>query len=75
MTLGWEIDSHGPQSTNLIACLEAAAMAPSIHNSQPWRFVVIEDRDTIETVARISGETGVLAAAPQGAVQQGTEGR
>lgn len=44
MTLGHEIDSHGPQSTNLIACLEAAAMAPSIHNSQPWRFRVAGDR-------------------------------
>lgn len=37
--------------------LEAAGRAPSQLNSQPWRFVVIENRDTIETIARISGES------------------
>ena len=37
--------------------LEAAGRAPSQLNSQPWRFVVIEDRATIETIARISGES------------------
>ncbi|HWV48960.1 MAG TPA: nitroreductase family protein [Microbacterium sp.] len=37
--------------------LEAAGRAPSQLNSQPWRFVVIESRDTIREVARISGES------------------
>ncbi|MGW8482291.1 nitroreductase family protein [Microbacterium sp. NPDC055903] len=37
--------------------LEAAGRAPSQLNSQPWRFVVIESRDTIEEIARISGES------------------
>ncbi|MFB8387151.1 nitroreductase family protein [Microbacterium sp. NPDC055910] len=37
--------------------LEAASRAPSQLNSQPWRFIVIEHRDTIETIARISGES------------------
>ena len=37
--------------------IRAAAAAPSQFNSQPWRFVLIEDRDTIETVASISGES------------------
>lgn len=37
--------------------IRAAAAAPSQFNSQPWRFVVIEDRETIETIARISGES------------------
>lgn len=32
-------------------------MAPSHFNSQPWRFVIIDDRDTIEEIARISGES------------------
>jgi len=39
------------------ALLRAAASAPSQFNSQPWRFVVIEDRATIATIARISGES------------------
>ena len=37
--------------------LEAAGRAPSQLNSQPWRFVVIESRDTIREIARISGES------------------
>lgn len=37
--------------------LEAAARAPSQLNSQPWRFIVIESRQTIATIARISGES------------------
>lgn len=43
--------------------LRAAASAPSQFNSQPWRFVVIENRDTIETIAEISGVsmTAVIA--------------
>src|ERR687893_1786253 len=37
--------------------IEVAAMAPSHFNSQPWRFVLVDDRDAIEEVARISGES------------------
>ena len=37
--------------------VEVAAMAPSHFNSQPWRFVLIEDRNTIEEIAKISGES------------------
>ncbi|MGF6824168.1 nitroreductase [Microbacterium sp. ZKA21] len=37
--------------------IEAAGRAPSQLNSQPWRFVVIESRDTIREIARISGES------------------
>ncbi len=27
----------------ILACLEAARRAPSAHNAQPWRFIVIDD--------------------------------
>jgi nitroreductase len=37
--------------------VEVAAMAPSHFNSQPWRFVLIDARDTIEEIAEISGES------------------
>lgn len=37
--------------------LEAAGRAPSQLNSQPWRFVVVESRETIDRIARISGES------------------
>jgi nitroreductase len=37
--------------------VEFAAMAPSHFNSQPWRFVLIDDKGIIEGVARISGDS------------------
>jgi nitroreductase len=33
------------------ACLEAARIAPSAHNAQPWRFIVIDDPALKEAVA------------------------
>ena len=35
--------------------IEAASRAPSQLNSQPWRFIVIERRETIDRIAEISG--------------------
>lgn len=37
--------------------MELAGRAPSQLNSQPWRFVLIDDRSTIEQIASISGES------------------
>lgn len=37
--------------------VEAASMAPSHFNSQPWRFVLVDEREKIEEVASISGES------------------
>ncbi|GAB3618676.1 nitroreductase family protein [Okibacterium endophyticum] len=37
--------------------MEVAARAPSQLNSQPWRFVLIEERSRIEQIAAISGES------------------
>jgi nitroreductase len=37
--------------------MEVAGRAPSQLNSQPWRFVIVEDRATIERIASISGES------------------
>jgi len=41
--------------------MEVASRAPSQLNSQPWRFVLVENRDTIEQIARISGESMTTA--------------
>jgi nitroreductase len=41
--------------------MELAGRAPSQLNSQPWRFVLIESRQTIETIAEISGESMTTA--------------
>lgn len=37
--------------------MELAGRAPSQLNSQPWRFLIVEDRETIGKVAAISGES------------------
>ena len=35
----------------ILACLEAARLAPSAENSQPWRFLVIDDPELKRKVA------------------------
>ena len=37
--------------------MEVAGRAPSQLNSQPWRFVIIDDPATIDTIATISGDS------------------
>lgn len=39
------------------AILELAARAPSHFNSQPWRFVVVEDPERRKALARVAGES------------------
>jgi len=39
------------EKEKILACLEAARLAPSAHNAQPWRFLVIDDA---ELKARVS---------------------
>lgn len=48
-------DPVKPEHQRLL--VEVAAMAPSHFNSQPWRFVLVDDRAMIEEIARISGES------------------
>jgi nitroreductase len=48
-------DPVRPEHQRLL--IEAAGRAPSQLNSQPWRFVMIENRDTIDRIARISGDS------------------
>jgi nitroreductase len=36
----WSVDADGTVGTALNACLRAAVAAPSVYNSQPWRFHV-----------------------------------
>ncbi len=42
--------------------LEAARLAPSAENSQPWRFVVVKDQKTKELLARPSPQTFIADA-------------
>jgi nitroreductase len=45
----WTVDAEGLPEGALRACLEDAVAAPSVHNTQPWRFRV--DGSTIEILA------------------------
>lgn len=38
------------ENEKILQVLEAASLAPSALNNQPWRFLVITSRDNIETV-------------------------
>ena len=48
-------DPIKPEHQRLL--VEVAGMAPSHFNSQPWRFVLVQEREKIEEVARISGDS------------------
>jgi nitroreductase len=53
-----------PEKINRI--LEAACLAPSARNSQPWRFIVVQGRETIEALAQtgFKGPGSVVGQAP-----------
>lgn len=36
----------------LLSCLDAARLAPSAENSQPWRFIVLDEEDKKEQLAK-----------------------
>ncbi len=44
-------DSAPVEPEKLMACLEAARLAPSASNSQPWHFVVVDDPELKNLVA------------------------
>ena len=37
---------------SLLKCLEAARLAPSASNSQPWKFIVVDDPDKKDALAK-----------------------
>ena len=45
-------------------CLEAARLAPSACNSQPWHFVVVDDRATLDRIAAEHPYAKMAADAP-----------
>lgn len=49
---------------HLDAILKAAMAAPSAGNAQPWRFVVVDDKKSLASIASLSPYAGMAAAAP-----------
>lgn len=39
------------EKEKIIQCLETARLSPSANNSQPWKFVVVDDSDIKEQIA------------------------
>ena len=50
------------------AVLEVARWSGSASNRQPWEFVVINKRETLQALAALEGYAGHLAGAPLGIV-------
>ena len=50
-------DSHPVKREDIFACLEAARLAPSACNSQPWEFIVVDNPEIKENLgeAALSG--------------------
>ena len=44
--------------------LQAARWAPSSSNSQPWHFIVITDRDTLDAIGRTATSGAFVGQAP-----------
>ena len=49
---------------NLLKILEAARLAPSSKNSQPWQFVVIKNKEILNKIASLTPTGAHIAKAP-----------
>lgn len=49
----------------IIKCLEAARLAPSTCNSQPWKFVVVDSPELLPSMASAASGTGMNKFAHQ----------
>jgi nitroreductase len=52
-----------PEET-LLRVLEAARLAPSGKNFQPWKFIIVKDKEIKERLAQASAEQFFIAKAP-----------
>lgn len=51
---------HKPvEKEKVLQCIETARLAPSADNSQPWKFVVVDDHDLKEQVADCASGMGL----------------
>ncbi len=57
VTTNGAFDDRPVSRADQLALVRAASCAPSHFNSQPWRFVLIDDRHVIDEVAAISGDS------------------
>lgn len=48
-----EFADRGVSKDDILRVLEAARWAPSNHNRQPWRFIVLQDRNQVKKLAEV----------------------
>ena len=53
-----------PSDELIKKCIEAACFAPSAHNSQPWKFIVVKDEEKILALSKTQPYSAFLANAP-----------
>src|ERR1017187_5382103 len=60
---------------DIVCLLEAARWAPSNHNRQPWKFIVIEDKQEIKQLAETVGQdlSEKLKSLPEAAAAYASE--
>ncbi len=52
-------EARGVEKEKIIRCLETARLAPSANNSQPWKFVVVDQPELKEQVAECAVSVGL----------------
>jgi nitroreductase len=59
------ISSRSIEPEKIEVILEAGSLAPSARNNQPWRFVVVQDKQKIEELTKAFSESNqVIRVAP-----------
>lgn len=53
-----------PREEAIRKCIEAALFAPSAHNSQPWKYLIVRNRDLIKKLSETQFYTKFLENAP-----------
>lgn len=49
------------EKDKIIKCLETARLSPSANNSQPWKFIVVDDQILKEQIAKCAHSLGMNA--------------
>ena len=55
-------------------CIEAACYAPSAHNSQAWKFIIVKNKEKIQQLGETQKHSQFLKNAPMAIVVLGEEG-
>ena len=57
-----------PEMSLIKKCIESACNAPSAHNSQPWKFIIVNDREKINQLGETQKHSQFLKNAPMAIV-------